>query len=128
MDLVTNLISALGGSALPEGHTDLDKAKQIRHRLISHGNNVFLGARKTILLNEMSAETSKNLVLLEQLFNDNDIIALDTEYVPCTKNKPHFHELFYIQVGGSNESPIFIIGKQYFRFFHKLFLSWLLKP
>lgn len=127
-DLVANLLNTLGGVALPSGHSDLEIAKKIRHRLISHGHNVFLGARKTILLNKASAETSKNLVLLEQLFNKNEIIALDTEYVPCTKNNPHNYDIYYIQVGGSNESPIFIIGKQFFSFFHKLFISWLSKP
>lgn len=128
LDLVARLLSTLGGSALPEGYTDLDKAKQIRHKLLSHGKEVFLGDRETIFINESSAEVSDHLALLEQLFNNNQVIALDTEYLPCEKNKPHLHDLFYIQVGGSYESPIFIIGKQYFSFFHKLFLSWLLKP
>lgn len=128
LDLVSNLLSTLGGSALPEGHTDLDKAKQIRHKLIYHGENMFLGTRKTILINEHSNETTQYLILLEQLFYDNEIIALDTEYVPCPKNTPHNYSICYIQVGGSNESPIFIIGKKFFSFFHKLFMSWLSKP
>lgn len=128
LDLVSNLLETLGGSALPSGHTDLDKAKEIRHRLISHGKDAFLGDRKTIFINEPSADIYKNLVLLEQLFNNNPVIALDTEYVPCTENNPHLHDLFYIQVGGSNESPIFIIGKKYFLFFQKLFFAWLSKP
>lgn len=79
LDLVSNLLETLGGSALPSGHTDLDKAKEIRHKLIYHGDNMFLGTRKTILLKEHSDGISKYLILLEQLFNDNDIIALDTE-------------------------------------------------
>lgn len=91
---------------------------------MSFGQHTEAEKRDIILLVQ---EHEKNHVAqLKQMFENNEVLALDTEYMPYIN--PHKRRLCYIQMGGATGTSIFIIGQNYFPVFKEVFFEWLKKP
>nr|AYC64085.1 hypothetical protein [Johnson-sea-linkia profunda] len=96
----------------------------MRSQFIKFGTVTQAEKRKTIML--VQTEDSGALELLKEMFETNEVLALDTEYMPHIN--PHKQTLCYIQIGGALGDCIFIIGQLYFTFLKNLLIDWLKKP
>lgn len=94
----------------------------MRQQLLTSKPN--LANRKVVTL--VTKEDNKKVAQLQQMFQQNHLLALDTEFTMETN--PWEKKLCYIQVGRCEGSDVLIGGQHYFHTFKNLFLAWLIKP